>query len=69
MMKGSEPMTREQLTTILNALKGLSYLDWNRLSMVIESYYQKEAHRQNNRILLEDLDYVVDGYCGYSSES
>lgn len=60
-------MTRESLNSILTSLKGVSYSDWKKLSMCINQHYENEARNQANKILLTDLNAVVEEFKHYSS--
>jgi len=52
-------MEIEKLQNILNAMKGINYLEWTKLKRHIDEYFRCEADKQNNKIPLTDLDSVI----------
>lgn len=60
-------MELERLEEIVNAVQGMTYLDWQKLKASIDAYYRAETSKQNNKIVLAGISSVIDEYKHYSS--
>jgi len=60
-------MDIKKLNKILEALRGVTYAKWNKLSMCIDEYFKAEASKRNKMIQLTDLNNIVEKYKHYSS--
>ena len=60
--KGEETMTEENMRTILDAMQGLNFLEWNKLKDCIDAQFRKESSNRNRGILISDTDTIVTEY-------
>ena len=60
-------MTQEQLKKIMDAMQGITYLDWEKLSLCISSIFNAEISKQANGTRLTDSERVIEEYKHYSS--
>lgn len=52
----------EKLRLILDAMQGITYLEWKKLSHVIEKRFNFEASMQENEIKMASPEVVMDSY-------
>lgn len=52
-------MKKEQLDQILKAIDGITYSDWGKLVHCIDLSFKREISKQNNTVLLTDLEEVA----------
>lgn len=57
---------RKKLKSILKAMEGINYPDWNKLKFCIDQCFQREISEQNKEIRLAE-DKIIDEYKRYSS--
>ena len=60
-------MTKEQLKKIMDAMQGITYLDWEKLSLCISTVFNAEISKQANETRLTDSERVIEEYKHYSS--
>lgn len=60
-------MEEKKILKILETMEGITYLEWMKLRMCIDNYYQSESSKQNNKIPLTGSDLIVKEYKYYSS--
>lgn len=60
-------MTKEQLKKIMDAMQGITYLDWEKLSLCISTIFKAEISKQANGTRLTDSERVIEEYKHYSS--
>lgn len=59
-------MTKEQLKKIMDAMQGITYLDWEKLSLCISTIFNAEISKQANETRLTDSERVIEEYKHYS---
>ncbi len=52
-------MGEEKIRLILEAMQGLTYLEWRKLSHVIEERFSAEAGKQSNKIVIASPDEIM----------
>lgn len=60
-------MTREKLDKILESMKGISYFDWQKLKMSIDSQFKVEIGQKERELSLTDTEIVVREMKHYST--
>ena len=60
-------MDKQKLNTILEAMQGITYLEWEKLRTSIDGYFRKESSKQNNKIQLTGTEDIIEEYKHYSS--
>lgn len=60
-------MSDQKLESILKAMDGITYLEWDKLKMSIDSYFKREASKQNRDIPLTCDNQIEKEYMYYSS--
>ncbi|WP_289684488.1 hypothetical protein [Faecalibaculum rodentium] len=52
-------MTEEKLNQVLDAVKGLSYRDWEKIRFGIDRVFEQKILQQRNELCLEDPGDVI----------
>lgn len=60
-------VNEQKLNTILEAMKGITYLEWKKLKHSIDNYFQIESSKQNNEIPLTGANIIIEEFKHYSS--
>lgn len=60
-------MDEKKMRQILEDMKGLTYLEWQKLKMSIDAVYNSEASKLNKKIQLTDTEQVIRELRNYSS--
>ena len=55
-------MNEQKIRAILEAMKGITYLEWQKLSHTIEQRFKAEAGKQSNKIEIADPDIIVSDF-------
>lgn len=55
-------MTGEKMQLILQAMDGITYLEWTKLKHVIDRKFDNEASIQRNRIKMASPEVIIDSY-------
>lgn len=55
-------MDEAKLRSIVDAMQGITYLDWNHIRIVIEEAFSTEASKQSNKIGIASPDEIVSRY-------
>ncbi len=50
--EGDRKMSEEKIDSILQAMQGITYLEWKKLSHAIDKFFESEASKQSNKIEL-----------------
>lgn len=53
-------MSEEKIRLILETMQGITYLDWKKLSHVIEERFSAEAGKQSNKIVIASPDEIMN---------
>lgn len=59
-------MNETALLRILESMKEITYSDWQKLKMCIDTYFASEASKQMNTISFAGSDQVLSEYKHYS---
>lgn len=55
-------MKDEKLKAIIEAMQGITYLEWKKLRHVIERKFDSEASMQRNKIKMASPEVIIDSY-------
>lgn len=55
-------MGKEKLNQILDAMQGITYLEWEKLKHCIDICFTRETDKQNRKIQLTGTNEVVEEY-------
>ena len=55
-------MTEEKLKLILKNMKGITYLEWKKLSHCIDTLFNADASAVTNSVPLADAERIVETY-------
>lgn len=55
-------MTDEKMKLIIEAMQGITYLEWEKLKHVIERKFDSEASMQRNKIKMASPGVIIDSY-------
>lgn len=55
-------ITDEKLRLILEAMQGITYLEWKKLKHVIDRKFDSEASMQGNKIKMASPEVIIDSY-------
>lgn len=55
-------MKDEKLKAIIEAMQGITYLEWEKLRHVIERKFDSEASMQRNKIKMTSPEVIIDSY-------
>lgn len=55
-------MTEEKVKSIIEAMQGITYQEWKKLSHVIDVYFNNEIAMQGNKIPMADPEVIMDSY-------
>lgn len=59
-MKGSNKMNEEKVKLILEAMQGITYLEWKKLSHIIDITFKAETDNQSNKIEIASPEKIVN---------
>lgn len=59
-MKGSSNMNEEKIKLILEAMQGITYSEWKKLSHIIDVTFKAEADNQSNKIEIASPEKIVN---------
>ena len=55
-------MNEEKMRIILEAMRGITYLEWTKLANAIEATFKAEATNLKNELKMANPDTVSDSY-------
>jgi len=55
-------VNEQKLNTILEAMQGITYLEWKKLSHVINARFDADVSIVSNKITLADADKIIEAY-------
>lgn len=55
-------MNEEKVKHILEAMQGITYLEWNKLSHVIDVTFKSEASKESNKIEIASPEVIASKY-------
>lgn len=55
-------MDEEKLKSIIDAMNGLTYIEWRKLEHVINMKFSAEASRNTNKIMIASADEIVKDF-------
>lgn len=58
-MREVREVSEEKMKLILEAMQGMTYLEWRKLSHVINEKFSAEAGKQSNKIVIASPDEIM----------
>ncbi len=55
-------MTDEKIKSIIEAMQGITFLEWKKLKHVVDRRFEDEASQQKNRIKMESPEVIIRSY-------
>ena len=55
-------MDETKINRILESMQGVTYLEWEKLKHVIDTYFNSEATMQKNKILMARPEVIIDSF-------
>lgn len=55
-------MRKEKIKSILEAMQGITYLEWKKLKNVIEENFNKKAGNLSNKIEIASSDEIISEF-------
>lgn len=55
-------MDEAKLRSIIEAMHGITYVDWNHIRIVIDEAFSAEASKQSKKIVIASPDEIVSRY-------
>lgn len=60
--KGGDWVEQEKLRKILQLMEGISYIEWLKLKHIVDVHFDREAAKQNNKIMLTATEELMTSY-------
>lgn len=61
-IKGGVILEKEKMRLILNAMQGITYLEWQKLRHCIDVRFSADANAAANKMPLADADQIIETY-------
>lgn len=55
-------VNEQKLNTILEAMQGITFLEWKKLSHMINTRFDADVSIVSNKITLADADKIIEAY-------
>ncbi len=55
-------MTEKKVKSILEAMEGITYLEWKKLRLCIDNRFNADTNEAANRVPLADVEKIVEDY-------
>ncbi len=55
-------MDETKMHQILEAMQGITHLEWEKLKHAIDTYFNSEATKQKNKILMARPEVIIDSF-------
>ena len=62
-------MSEEKVNLILEAMQGITYLEWRKLRHCVDTRFDKDVSSVTNKLLLADAGTIVEDYRLEANES